>query len=1122
MDRAEFIFCHSNAEKRSLAAKFLIALCFALVIALILLPNAVRAATPTQVYVGDIDVSTGYDTPQNLFDGKVTYSNGILTLDGVTVPSGRCSNIPGGILTSIYADDDLTIELIGVNTVTSPTSTSEADTQSIGVYISGDLTVSGSGSLTANGGASTEISGGVYAGGKITLNGTAVLTGNGNDTIFQSFGVMAMETIQLTGGGSLIGTCGDAVNHGFGVCSNGADILLYGGSLIGTCNGEAGESYGVCAYGNIALTGTATLSGTGGNSGDYSYGVYAYKNIGLSGSAGLNGKGNNATEDEERSVCSLGVYVHGVYGDSGEYLSDGNISVLNEATLTGTGGMASLESYGVFINGDYSVNNGGGEITLSGTAVLTATGGDASEGEETGTAFSYGLCSVPSDIIISGNATLNATGGSASMINGEKNNYIESYGVYTYHGNIELSNNATLNATGGSASSTDELNESYSSSYGIYSHYANIDIMNSASITATGGSASIVDESGDSNSNSYGIRDEYGNIELSDNASFTANGGSANYKSYGAYLHGNNVGGDLILNDSANFTANGGNVTSVVELDENYSYGAFLYSGDIEIADSASLTATGGNANYASYGVYLNGTGGSGKVTLTGGSLTATGGTASGASWLGEVSALPIQFYLTASLGMPEFDENLNSLSYGLYCFLLDISGGSLTGIGGSAYRSYGIDSSDITLTGGSLTGIAGSSYTDSIGVNAWTSNIGVSGGVFYAEGGEVTIDGGTSYGARFGNATITGGTVTAVSAEGGTAFSGGAVDVEPASGKTLITRKADTKPADWGTIDIYKTTINPATYALMADIDINQSRSIRISEVFEVSGIVTDGDGVAIEGALVKTGSKQCLTDEAGAYSFSLENGEHTITAEKTGYISGDAEITVAGEALTDIDIILTIAPAISGDTELSLVVGYSALSTAAYTVTGSPTPNVTLTCGQSLITYNETTGKIDIAEGLGIGTYEATLTAQNEVTPDAQLTFTLTVEPFIYELDGGGTHMKKTDKNSMEFTSNGEYDDFTGEIEVDGNAVPTNGFIPKPGSTIIDLLPEYLDTLTIGTHTLRVNFVNGYAEADFNVAENNPKTGENGGLVAIAVGLMVSAVGIALYMRRKRQAGA
>ena len=86
---------------------------------------------------------------------------------------------------------------------------------------------------------------------------------------------------------------------------------------------------------------------------------------------------------------------------------------------------------------------------------------------------------------------------------------------------------------------------------------------------------------------------------------------------------------------------------------------------------------------------------------------------------------------------------------------------------------------------------------------------------------------------------------------------------------------------------------------------------------------------------------------------------------------------------------------PGITGDVSMNVAYGYAATSSRTFTLTGNPLPAVTSDEDYGgRITWNGTTNKLDIASGLGVGTYPVVLTAGNGVAPDASLTFTLTVE--------------------------------------------------------------------------------------------------------------------------------
>ena len=126
-----------------------------------------------------------------------------------------------------------------------------------------------------------------------------------------------------------------------------------------------------------------------------------------------------------------------------------------------------------------------------------------------------------------------------------------------------------------------------------------------------------------------------------------------------------------------------------------------------------------------------------------------------------------------------------------------------------------------------------------------------------------------------------------------------------------------------------------------------------------------------------------------------------------------------------------------------------------------------------------------------------------------------------------GDGQKWTKGTKNTASFTfSRSEYDETTFEhftgIQIDGNDVPADKYSARAGSVIIELKPEYLETLSIGEHTLTAVFDDGSASARFTVAAARslavPNTSDTNHTYAWAAVLflsMMTAAGIFLYQR-------
>jgi len=94
------------------------------------------------------------------------------------------------------------------------------------------------------------------------------------------------------------------------------------------------------------------------------------------------------------------------------------------------------------------------------------------------------------------------------------------------------------------------------------------------------------------------------------------------------------------------------------------------------------------------------------------------------------------------------------------------------------------------------------------------------------------------------------------------------------------------------------------------------------------------------------------------------------------------------------------SLAPTITGPTSMSVGEGYAATATGTYSTTGSPAPTVVKTSGDAAITWNSATMQLDVAAGLAVGTYPVVLTASNGISPDATITFTLTVLQNIFSV--------------------------------------------------------------------------------------------------------------------------
>lgn len=135
-----------------------------------------------------------------------------------------------------------------------------------------------------------------------------------------------------------------------------------------------------------------------------------------------------------------------------------------------------------------------------------------------------------------------------------------------------------------------------------------------------------------------------------------------------------------------------------------------------------------------------------------------------------------------------------------------------------------------------------------------------------------------------------------------------------------------------------------------------------------------------------------------------------------------------------------------------------------------------------------------------------------------------------------GANGSWQKGTKDGLTFTSNAAYKHFQ-KVQVDGKDLDASNYTVKEGSTIVTLKTSYLETLSVGKHTLAIVSETGTATTEFTIKaaasanDRNPanpngeatesvQTGDNTNMMLWIVMLFVSAsiLGIAVYEKRKK----
>ena len=257
-----------------------------------------------------------------------------------------------------------------------------------------------------------------------------------------------------------------------------------------------------------------------------------------------------------------------------------------------------------------------------------------------------------------------------------------------------------------------------------------------------------------------------------------------------------------------------------------------------------------------------------------------------------------------------------------------------------------------------------------------------------------------------------------------------------------------------------------------------------------------------------------------SGTYtSYSWYVGSDTAAAFTSGSICVNPSETTSykvavsdGMETKEASVTVTVAPATY---EISvtpashdfgnLTAGYlTAPAAQTFTITNHGNSDITgftVTGAGSDYTITYTTGVIAAGGGtaaftvqpktaLGVGAHDDTLTIATTPAQSSAVTVNVqfVVDAIAYGVTEGqnGTYTPGADLG-LAFTADAAFAKFRG-VKVDGVLLTENtDYTAISGSTIVTLKPEYLRTLSPGTHTLTVLFDDGAAAADFQIEQSS-----------------------------------
>ena len=226
-----------------------------------------------------------------------------------------------------------------------------------------------------------------------------------------------------------------------------------------------------------------------------------------------------------------------------------------------------------------------------------------------------------------------------------------------------------------------------------------------------------------------------------------------------------------------------------------------------------------------------------------------------------------------------------------------------------------------------------------------------------------------------------------------------------------------------------------------------------------------------------------------ATSYTFSDINANHTIEAafkqeSQTPVVTVPSITTQPGNATVKVGETATFTIAATGTDltyqwQIDRNDGNGWVNIAGATATSYTTSTVDISC-------NGFKYQCVVSNLAGTVTSNtAVLTVTENSTPDP--------DPIDYNiLDGANSSWTQNSDGSLSIRGSGAFSKFVG-VKVDGSLVDAKNYTVKEGSTIVTLKADYLNTLSVGTHTFEILWTDGSASTTFNIKADTSDDGNN-----------------------------
>ena len=309
-----------------------------------------------------------------------------------------------------------------------------------------------------------------------------------------------------------------------------------------------------------------------------------------------------------------------------------------------------------------------------------------------------------------------------------------------------------------------------------------------------------------------------------------------------------------------------------------------------------------------------------------------------------------------------------------------------------------------------------------------------------------------------------------------------------------------------------YKATYTPedaTNYKTITDIDI----TVVVKNKFVLVGIVNGGNGT------ISVSSLEVLEGEKAEVVFTPDTGymiDKVLVEETEVEVTGNKlELTMDGNKLVTVSY-----KKIPFTVTVKDVTGATVTPNGAVSVSYGEDKEFTITANSGYKLVKVIVDETDKTADMVGDTLKLT-----NITSNIKLE--VVVEKIVYEVtEGANQKYTITKNNEAKFKINADFRLFDdGKVYVDNELVDPKNYTAESGSTIITLKKEFVDTLSVGEHTLKVLFNDGgEAITTFNVARvtvptDNPNTGDNIGFYIISGILsIVGLAGAGIFYRRKQ----